>query len=326
MTGRKATIFVVGAGAVGSFLAGQLYLAGEPVVLVARGQRLQSLQRDGLRLEVEGAPGRIVLPAVATLESTAPAGLVLFCTKADDLAGALDLAAPVVGADTALLLVQNGVEAPAMAAARFPDAAVIAGRVHGFFELEGDLVRHVGVLPSLELGAIGPEREGAAKGLAGMFSRSGVITRIAADIQVSLWSKFLLAASLGGVALACDLPAGRVPQDAAAKALLAAAMAEVRDLAVAEGIDLPADVVESTLAFAANFPANATTSLQRDVMSGRPSEYDFLPGAVLRIGRKLGIRTPCFDHVDRLVASRLAELRRTEILPALIRNLPDQCL
>lgn len=213
-----------------------------------------------------------------------------------------------------------------MAQAQFPEARVIASRVHGFFELVDDLVRHVGVVPSLELGAIGPDPEAVAQKVAELFNRSGIEARCATDIEASLWSKFLLAASLGGVALACGLSAGEVPGDPRAKAMLAAAMAEVRDLAAAEGIVLPADIVENTLAFAANFPANATTSLQRDVMSGRPSEYDFLPGAVLRIGRKLSIRTPCFDHVDRLVASRLAGLRRTEILPALIRNLPDQCL
>lgn len=306
MTGRKATIFVVGAGAVGSFLAGQLYLAGEPVVLVARGQRLRSLQRDGLRFAVGEMPSRIDVPVVAEIKGAAPARLVLFCTKAGDLTGALELGAPVVGAQTALLLVQNGVEAPAMAQARFPEARVIASRVHGFFELVDDIIRHVGVAPSLELGTIGPDPEAMAQEVADLFNRSGIEARCATDIKASLWSKFLLAASLGGVALACGLSAGEVPRDPHAKAMLAAAMAEVRELAAASGVVLPPDIVETTLNFVATFPPDATTSLQRGVLLGQASEYDFLPGAVRRLGLQHGIPTSYFDQIDRLVTERFA--------------------
>lgn len=296
-----APTIVIGAGAIGSFLAGLLHLAGEPVLLVARGHRLESLRRDGLRLDVDRAPSRIDLPVVAEIEGGAPARLVLFCTKAGDLAGALELAAPVVGAQTALLLVQNGVDAPAMAAARFPGARVIASRVHGFFELVGDLVRHVGVMPSLELGTIGSDPEAIAQEIAELFNRCGIQAQLATDIEASLWSKFLLSASLGGVALATGMPAGQVPRDPVAKAMLEAAMGEVRDLAGAKGISLPLDIVRTTIEFVATFPADATTSLQRDVMLGRLSEYDFLPGAVMRLGRHHAVPTPCFELIDHRV-------------------------
>lgn len=210
MTGPAASIVVIGAGPIGSFLAARLHLAGEPVELIARGQRLESLWRDGLRFDVEGTPDRVDLPVGAAIDGGREARLVLFCTKAGDLTAAIDLAAPVVGAKTVLTLVQNGVEAPAMAAAHFPGAAVIASRIHGFFELDGDLVRHVGVKPSLELGLIGPEPADTAREFTDLFNRSGIDTRLVPDMADSLWSKFLLAASLGGVALACRLPAGRV--------------------------------------------------------------------------------------------------------------------
>lgn len=313
MTSPRAPNVVIGAGAIGSFLAGKLQLAGkEPVALVARGQRLRTLQRDGLRLDVNGTLERIVLPVVAAPESGAPAGLVLLCTKTGDLAEALDLAAPVVGARTALLLVQNGVEAPDIVAQRFPAAAVIASRVHGFFELEADLVRHVGVAPSLELGAIGPGSVHAVNDVVALLSRSGIAACAAPDIRATLWSKFLLAASLGGVALATGLPAGRVLHDPVGKDLLARAMTEVRDVATAVGVALPSDIVETMMAFVAGFPPDATTSLQRDVRSRRASEYDFLPGAVLRIGRKHGVRTPCFDNIDVLVARRFQPLPKPQ--------------
>lgn len=301
MTRLTASIVIIGAGAIGSFIAAHLHLAGEPVVLVARGQRLERLRRDGLRFAIKDLPDRVDVPLGAASDLVVPARLAVFCTKAGHLAEALAQAAPAVGAQTALLLVQNGVEAPDLAAAQFPANPVVASRIHGFFEFEGGLVRHVGVEPSLELGAIGGTGDSSSE-IARLLNRRGIRARCVANIETSLWTKFLLAASLGGVGLAFGLPAGRVRHEPAAAAMLAVAMEEVRNLALARGVSLPPDIVAKTLSFVANFPADATTSLQRDVMLGRASEYDFLPGAVLRLGRELGVSTPCFDHIDGLVS------------------------
>jgi 2-dehydropantoate 2-reductase len=302
VTEPAGPIIVIGAGAIGSFVAARLHLAGGPVALVARGERLESLRRDGLRFAVVGLPERVDVPLCEALDAVVPARLMVFCIKCGDLAEALARAAPVVGLQTAIMLVQNGVEAQDTATAMFPANPVIASRVHGFFELESDLVRHVGVAPSLELGAV-EGTDNSAREIVSLLNRSGIRASCAADIEVSLWSKFLLVASLGGVGLACGLPAGQVLHDSAAKAMLAAAMNEVRDLALAKGVTLAPDIVTTTLAFVANFPADATTSLQRDVMLGRASEYDFLPGAVLRLGRELGVSTPCFDQIHRLASA-----------------------
>lgn len=295
---------VIGAGAIGSFLAARLCLAGESLMLVVREGQLRSLRRDGLQVRAEGLPRRIVVPVAADLDSARPASLVLLCTKMADLAAALDRVAPVIGPQTALLTVQNGVEAPDLVRVRYPAATVLASRVHGFFERSGGIVHHVGVAPSLELGALTPDPDGQAPAVADRFNRAGIATRLSPDIAASLWSKFLLAAPLGGVALATGLAAGAVSRDARARAMLEAAMGEVRDLAVARGIALGPDIVVTTMAFAATFPAEATTSLQRDVLRGSLSEYAFLPAAVSRLGRESGIPTPCFDRINALVSER----------------------
>ena len=204
-----------------------------------------------------------------------------------------------------MLTVQNGVEAPDIVRARYPLATVLASRVHGFFERSDRIVRHVGVPPSLELGAPGPDPDGQARRVAVLFNRAGIATRLSPDIAASLWSKFLLAASLGGVALASRLAAGEVSRDAQARAMLETAMGEVRDLAAARGIALEPDIVATTMAFAAGFPAEATTSLQRDVLQGNRSEYAFLPAAVSRLGRESGVPTPCFDRINARVAAQV---------------------
>ena len=89
MTGLTAPIVIIGAGAIGSFLAARLHLAGEPVVLVARGQRLERLRRDGLRFAIKGLPDRVDVPLGAVSDLVVPARLVVFCTKAGHLAEAL---------------------------------------------------------------------------------------------------------------------------------------------------------------------------------------------------------------------------------------------
>lgn len=248
-----ASIIIIGAGAIGTFLGARLHRAGHDVTLVARGERLRALQANGLTLDIDGAFEQMTLPATETLRDHQPADLVVLATKTAGLDEALRLAEPVVGPTTAILTVQNGVEAADEVAARFPQATVFASRVHGFFELDGDTVRHVGVEPSVEFGSI--DANPAERGE--------------------------------------DL-----------RAMLTAAMREVETLAHAHGIALSPDIVAQTLAFVATFPDDATSSMQRDVLAGRPSEYGDLTGAIPRLASAVGKAAPCFTRIDTLIRER----------------------
>ena len=298
-------IVVIGAGALGQFLAARFTAAGHKAVLVAREPGLSRLKAQGVRLYRNGVQSsRTAVALAGDCLSLPSADLVLLCVKAQDLPDALDLAAPLAAAGPAFVTVQNGVEAPGQVAARFPAAPVIASRVHGFFELRDGVVHHVGVEPSLAFGLTSGEGGQALDWLQGALADAAIASRHAADIQVELWRKFLLAASLGGVGAALATPAGRLRETVQGQAMLAGAMEEIVALGRARGIALGDDPVARTLGFVAGFPPEATTSMQRDLEAGRPSEYDCLTGAVLRMAHRSGLPVPVHEDIAGMIAAR----------------------
>jgi len=124
---------------------------------------------------------------------------------------------------------------------------------------------------------------------------AGVKADIADDIQKSLWSKFAFIAPMSGVGAATRMPVGVWRNIPEARALAERVMREVIAVAQARGIELDADMVEKTMQRYDNLPPDATASLQRDVMSGKPSELDAQLGAAVRVGRESGVATPVLE-------------------------------
>jgi 2-dehydropantoate 2-reductase len=185
-----------------------------------------------------------------------------------------------------------------------PDVDVVAGRVHGFFEIEENGVRHVGVEPSLQLGSIGPRGDAAAMRIAATLDGAGVKASVSDDIRRDLWEKFVLASSIGAVAPALGATAGTIDKRRGGRALLSAVMSEIADLGRTLGVVLPEDCVEQTMRFVATFPSDATSSLQRDLEAHRTSEYDALTGAALRMAQASGLPVPSLKKVESMLRSR----------------------
>ncbi|MCP5395321.1 MAG: ketopantoate reductase family protein [Sphingomonadaceae bacterium] len=298
-------ILVIGAGAVGSWFAGQFHRAGYHVTLLARGARLQGLRNEGLLAEQDGAA--LALPVSACDWDSLPdtADFTLLALKTYQLEDALDsLASAAPAVRSALVTLQNGIDAPDQCRRHFPDAHVIAARMHGFVQMEGPLVRHVGVPVSLAFGPWRSEEQGPSEAFATLLRSAAIGAMPAADIEAQLWEKFLLAASSGSTGAALGIRAGQLLDDVVGAVLLAEAMGDVARLAQHRGIAMPQDVVAHTLAFMRSFPPDATTSLQRDLDAGRPSEYGALTGAVLRIAAESGVEAPAFERIEALIRSR----------------------
>ena len=297
-------LVIVGAGALGSYLAARLTLAGFDTVLIARRGRFDRIGPQEIRFDSGGVISCTDVAVHTYCMGSGPASFVLLCVKMGDLPAALELAAPAIGPETALVTVQNGVEAPGLVEARFPDSIVLASRVHGFFEMEGGLARHVGVEPSVVFGAMSAGHEGAAERLLYVLERTGIAARISPSIESDLWAKLVLASSFGGVGAATGLLAGELRNQPDAWNLLETAMHEVVGLARCRQVDLPDDIVASTLAFVATFPPDATTSMKRDLESGKASEYESLTGAVIRMATLAGLDIPAHRWIAALIRSR----------------------
>lgn len=294
-------VLVVGAGALGGYIAVQLAVSGQRVSVVARGQRRADIETHGIVLDMDNQRRVVRIPCHGSTAAARSADLVIIATKSASLGEVLAELGSWVRPPRAVLTLQNGVEAPDHVALSLPTVTVLAGRVHGFFELVDGVVVHAGVPPEI---GFGPWHSGCNKEadrLAARLTAAGIPFSRPPDIAAALWEKFLLASAIGGVGAALGIPAGRLRESPEGWALLAAAMQEIHELAVARGVQLPESCVASTLEFVAGFPAEATSSLQRDLLERRESEYAVLTGAVVRMGRESGLHQPAHDRIVSLL-------------------------
>jgi 2-dehydropantoate 2-reductase len=295
---------IIGAGAIGSFLAASFEMAGLETEVVVRGKRRAELYANGITIDSGGQRIKATPKVAPAAGASKRPDYAVVCTKSQDLASGLEALAAYSENPPVIVTIQNGVVAPEQVAELFPRATVLACRVHGFFEMDGAIVRHVGVQPSLVFGCWNAHDCNAVESFAAAVDSAGFKHSISQDIRVDLWEKMLLATAIGGVGTALSIPAGQIMRDAVGRDLLAGAMAEIAKLASLRGIGLPKSCVESTLAFVAGFPQDASSSLQRDLEARRPAEYDHLIGDVLRMAAQTGLDVPVHRRIVQLIGQR----------------------
>ncbi len=287
-------IAVFGSGAVGGYFGARLLQAGEEVSLIARGEHLRAIRAKGLR--VIGASGDFaVFPRLAT-DRPAEIGevdLVLVGVKAWQVAQAAEAMRPLVGKNTAVLPLQNGVEAPFELAQVLGEQAVLGGvcQISAYVSAPG-VIRHVGIEPTIIFGEIKRRQTLHLEPIQAVLQRAGVRAQIAEDIRVALWDKFLFIAAFGAVGAVSRVPAGFICRVAPTRQLLEEVMREIWVVARAAGVPLPAEAIAQRLSFIEKMPPQTMASMARDLMAGRPSELEQLIGAVVRLGQQYQVATP----------------------------------
>lgn len=287
-------IAVVGPGGVGGYFGGRLAEAGEEVVFLARGRTLEALRSRGLR--VDSIRGSFHLPSVAATDDPAeigPVDAVLLCVKAWQVAGVAPALAPMLGSDTVVVPLENGVEAFDELAAQLGASHVARGLCRIISRVvEPGHIAHEGAVPHVAFGERNGRPSSRLETLRDAFARAGVAVDIPANIDAAVWEKFLFIASIGGIGAVTRSPIGAIRETSATRELLEAAMREVLTLARARGVRLDEGVISKTLSFVDSLPASGTASMQRDIMEGRPSELESQNGAVVRLGREANLATP----------------------------------
>jgi 2-dehydropantoate 2-reductase len=299
-------IAIVGAGGVGGYFGGLLARDEHEVAFMARGAHLRAIRARGLR--IESADGAFTIaPANATDDpyEIGLVDLVLLCVKTYDLAAALGQLRPLVGPGTAILTLQNGVEAPDLVAAVYGREAVLPGVVYCEVALkEPGVVFQGSPMRRIIFGELGGQPTPRARAIADMFVASGVDTILTDNVLSALWSKFCFICGMSGVTTLTRRSVGPILADEEARLLLRAVVEEACAVAVARGIRFEADPVEAGLATFARFAPEAKSSMHRDLERGGRLEVEALNGAVVRLGRALGISTPANQAI--YAALRLA--------------------
>lgn len=302
-------IAVLGTGGIGGYFGGRLAASGHDVTFVARGAHLAAIRDHGLRVS-SVAGDFTVEPASATDDPTTigEVDVVLLAVKTWQLPPVLETLPALVGDATAVVTTQNGVEAPAQVAAVVGRRAVLPGIAKIFAYIEGPgRVTHAGGPASLAFDEWSPTPGLPSERVARLreaVAASGAVSPVPDDIWAELWSKMLFVVPFGGLGAALAAPLGELRAQPGRRALLQDAMREVEALARARGIRLPETVVAGTMAFVDDQPADVTTSLQRDLLEGRPSELDAWTGAVVRLADEVGVEVPLHRLLLEVLTSR----------------------
>jgi 2-dehydropantoate 2-reductase len=286
-------IAVFGAGSVGGYFGGRLALAGEDVVFIARGAHLQAMLTQGL--QVESPKGNFTVPSVQATDNPAevgPVDVVLVAVKAWQVPEAAQAVGPMVGRETCVVPLQNGLEAAAQVAAVLGPQHVLGGTcvISSAITAPG-CIRHLGLEPSVTFGELDQRTSPRSDRLQEAFRRAEVPAIVAADVQVAIWEKFM-AIRFGPVGAVARAPAGVLRSIPETRRMVEQACVETLTVARARGIALTEDSPAKTMAAVDTIAPGIVASLQRDIEAGRPSELDALTGALVRLGAEVGVATP----------------------------------
>ncbi|HMK35962.1 MAG TPA: 2-dehydropantoate 2-reductase [Desulfomonilaceae bacterium] len=287
-------IAVFGVGGVGGYFGGRLAQSGEDVFFIARGEHLQALRGNGLLLENPDG-GVTEIPAKATDDpaEVGPVDVVILGVKAWQVQEAAERLRPLIGPDTFVVPLQNGVEAPSQLAATLGARHVFGGLCYIVSFMVGPgRIRHAGMEPRVVFGELDNRPSDRAQRLLQSFANAALHAEIPPDIQAAIWSKFLFISSLSGVGAVTRAPVGVVRSIPETRNMLKEAIAEAAVVARALKIGLKENAVESTMAVIDALPAGTTASMQRDIMEGRPSELSAQSGALVRLGKEAGQAVP----------------------------------
>ena len=304
-------IAVFGTGGVGGYFGGRLAHAGEDVTLIARGEHLRAIKTNGLIVD-SLAGNFVVFPAQATddVNDIGEVDLVIVGVKAWQVPEAARAMKPLIGPGTTVLPLQNGVDAVSQLVDELGRAVVIGGlcRIVSFV-VEPGHIKHAGFTPSIVIGEIDNQRTDRINLIEGVFKRAGLEITVAADIQAALWTKFLFIASFSGVGAMANAPAGVLRSDPKWSVQMLKAMEEIYALALARGIKLAPDSIDKVMASVKALPDDATSSMQRDIAAGRPSELESQNGAVVRLGRESGVEVPTHTLIYETLKPREEKAR-----------------
>jgi 2-dehydropantoate 2-reductase len=287
-------IAVFGTGGVGGYFGGRLAEAGNDVIFIARGDHLKAIQSSGLR--VDSILGDFVItPAQATDDPSeiGEVDVVLLAVKAWQVREAAKTIRPLLGRATCVLPLQNGVEALDILADELGPEHALGGLcgVVAFVAGLGHISHVAESEPFVTFGERDNRSSDRTTNLLEAFVAAGVKTQIAPNIQVALWQKLILIVSLSSIGAITRTPVGTWRAVPETRAMYNDVVREVYTVAQAHGIDVPEEHVQTVINWPDRLEAAATTSLQRDITEGYPSELEEQVGVVVRLGRELGVDT-----------------------------------
>ena len=295
-------IAVMGAGSIGSYFGGTLALAGNQVTLIARGEHLAAIRDDGLRIQTDSQlhtiPCGEALQATNDPAAVGHVDLVLLTVKTYQNDSAVPAMRPLVGPDTSVLCLQNGIDSYRAAAQAVGNERVLPGAAYiEASRLGPGLVQQSGSVVRIAFGE--PDGIDSKRGrtIEETLANAGISARFSQDIQQTLWTKFLFIATMAGATSLSRETMAQIMPRPEWRAVIVNCMREIETVAHATGINLDPRIVDNTVEYIEGDLEDMHASMHADIMAGRPLELEALNGAVVRAGRQVGVPTPINDVI-----------------------------
>ncbi len=292
-------VAILGTGGTGGYYGALLARAGEDVSFVARGAHLQAIRAHGLQVKSKFGDFEIK-PRLATDQpgEIGPVDLLLFCTKTYDTDAAAGSAKPLVGPQTAVLSIQNGIDAVERIGNVLGTQHMLAGAtwISSAIDSPG-VIRQASDFRRLVFGELDGRVTPRAEAILEALQRTGITVELSQTILKVLWTKFVFISSVSAMGSLTRLPMAAYRSVPETRAVLASLMREVMAIAAASGVKLDSDADEKALAFIDQAGPAIKASMQLDVESGHRTELESMIGVIGRKGRQFGIRTPVADFI-----------------------------
>jgi 2-dehydropantoate 2-reductase len=300
-------IAVLGSGGVGGYFGGRLAAAGADVTFLARGAHLDAMRTRGLR--IESPKGNLHIPntkAAGDPAEVGPVDIVFFAVKLYDTEPAIAMLPPLIGADTAVIPLQNGVDSIARLTGAVGARHAAGGTCYVSAVIaEPGVIKHT-AMDHLIFGEVDGRRTPRMAALLEACRPAGFQSTLSADITVDIWTKFVRLSVLSGLTTVARSPLGAIVRDPELFAMLKDAVREAMAVARAKGINVPASTVDDVAAAYAALPPQTKSSMLEDLERGRRLELPWLSGALVRIAREVGVETPIHRFITAVLAPHVS--------------------
>jgi 2-dehydropantoate 2-reductase len=287
-------IVIYGTGGVGGYFGARLAQAGNTVTFIARGKHLEAIKKNGLRL-ISPKGDYLVFPAnvTANIAEVTDIDLILVCVKTWQLEAAAIEINQVLSEKTMVISLLNGVNNTEVLGAVIDKKHLLGGLCKVVSKIEDfGVINHLSFEPTIVFGELSNEKTERALLLEKVFLNAGITTKLAEDIQTEIWSKFLFISTISGIGALTRATVGEIMASPQLRKMMRQIADEIVAVAKEKGIYLSEILVENQFKMIESQPYNTTSSLQRDMMEGKPSELEAQTGTVVKMGIELGIPTP----------------------------------
>ena len=296
-------IAVMGTGGTGGYFGGLLARQGNDVTFIARGAHLAAIREKGL--QVRSVHGDFTLAPAHATNVPAEIGtvdLVLFCTKTYDTETAASAIKPIVGSQTTVLSLQNGIDAAERIGAVVGSENTLGAVAYLSSAVEAPgVIKQISQFRRIVMGELNGGATTRVRAIHEVLLATGAAAEIAQNIRSVLWAKFVFICPASAVGSLTRLPMGGYRDVPETRTIVAGLMQEVEAVAAAHGVPLAADVVDASLRFMDQAAPHIKPSMQLDIEAGHRTEVESMIGVLGRKGREVGVPTPMADMVYGLL-------------------------